>query len=173
MRQPVARCLFAACLVMASAAHAADPAPEIQRPAATPQAVGAVHSLRQIPEACARLEGAFTGDAAQPYRYAPVRTSPQCQPRARFVDFDKAKPSIAAGWKLNDVIRVPNAACPSQQAVVRVWRKPGSAAPPPLDGQGQSRIYLQDAKQQAGTAAQAPSLTLFAAKLEVEGKACR
>lgn len=173
MRQPVARCLFAACLVMASMAHAADPAPEIQRPAATPQAVGAVHSLRQIPEACARLEGAFTGDAAQPYRYAPVRTSSQCQPRARFVDFDKAKPSIAAGWKLNDVIRVPNAACPSQQAVVRVWRKPGSAAPPPLDGQGQSRIYLQDAKQQAGTAAQAPSLTLFAAKLEVEGKACR
>ena len=37
---------------------------------------------------------------------------------------------------------------------------PGSAAPPPLDAQGQARIYLQDAKQQAASAAQAPSLTL-------------
>lgn len=173
MRPTVARPLLVACLAIAAPAWAADPKPEIARPAAAPQAVGAVHTLRQIPEACARLEGAFTGDAAQPYRYAPVRTSPQCQPRARFVDFDKAKPSVAAGWKLNDVIRVPNAACPSQQAVVRVWRKPGSATPPPLDGQGQSRIYLQDAKQQAGTAAQAPSLTVFAAKLDVEGKACK
>jgi hypothetical protein len=173
MRQTVALPLFAVCLALALPAQAADPAPEIQRPAGAPQAVGAVHSLRQIPEACARLEGAFTGDATQPYRYAPVRTSPQCQPRARFIDFDKAKPSVATGWKLNDVIRVPNAACPSQQAVVRVWRKPGSATPPPLDGQGQSRIYLQEAKQQAGAAAQAPSLTVYAAKLEVEGKACK
>ena len=173
MRPTVARPLLAACLAIAAPAWASDPEPEIERPAATPQAVGTVHTLRQIPEACARLEGAFTGDAAQPYRYASVRTSPQCQPRARFMDFDQAKPSVAAGWKLNDVIRVPNAACPSQQAVVRVWRKPGSAAPPPLDGQGQSRIYLQDAKQQAGTAAQAPSLTLFAAKLDVEGTACK
>ncbi len=173
MRQTVALPLLVACLLVALPLRAADPVPEIQRPVGTPQAVGAVHTLRQIPEACARLEGAFTGDAAQPYRYAPVRTSPQCQPRARFVDFDKAKPSVAAGWKLNDVIRVPDAACPSRQAVVRVWRKPGSATPPPLDGQGQSRIYLQDAKQQAGTAAQAPSLTLFAAKLDVEGEVCR
>lgn len=172
MRPSVAAPLLAACL-LASAAHAADPAPEIQRPAAKAQATGVVHSLRQIPEACARLEGAFTDDVSQPYRYSPVRTSPQCQPRARFVDFDKAKPSVAAGWKLNDVIRVPNASCPSQQAVVRVWRKPGSAAPPAADGQGQSRIYLQDAKQQAAGAAQAASLTLFAAKLDVEGKACR
>ena len=172
MRQSVALPLLAACLLMAAPVHAAGPAPEIQRAAAAPQAVGVVHSLRQIPEACARLEGAFTGDTAQPYRYAPVRTSPQCQPRARFVDFDKAKPSTATGWKLNDVIRVPSASCPSQQAVVRVWRKPGSAALPPADGQGQTRIYLQEAKQQAATAAQAPSLTLFAAKLDVEGKAC-
>ena len=171
MRPSVAASLLAACL-LASTAHAADPAPEIQRPTARAQATGVVHSLRQIPEACARLEGAFTGDASQPYRYSPVRTSPQCQPRARFVDFDKAAPSIAAGWKLNDVIRVPNASCPSQQAVVRVWRKPGSATPPAADGQGQSRIYLQDAKQQAAGAAHAASLTLFAAKLEIEGKAC-
>ena len=155
-----------------AAARAENPAPEIKRDTGAPQAVGAAHTLRTIPEACARLEGVFTGEAEQPYRYAVVRTSPQCQPRARFVDFDKAKPSTATGWKLNDVIRVPSASCPSQQAVVRVWRKPGSAALPPADGQGQTRIYLQDAKQQAATAAQAPSLTLFAAKLDVEGKAC-
>lgn len=173
MRQTVALPLLAACLMIATPARAADPAPEIQRPAGTPQAVGTVHTLRQIPEACARLEGAFTGDAAQPYRFAPVRTSPQCQPRARFVDIEKAKPSLAAGWKLNDIIRVPDAACPSRQAVVRVWRKPGSATPPAADGQGQSRIYLQEAKQQAAGAAQAPSLTLFAARLDIEGKGCK
>ena len=173
MRHTVALPLFAACLSIMAPARAADPAPEIQRAAASPQPVGVVHTLRQIPEACARLEGAFTGDAAQPYRFAPVRTSPQCQPRARFVDFDKARPSVPAGWKLNDIIRVPDGACPSRQAVVRVWRKPGSATPPAADGQGQSRIYLQEAKQQAAAAAQAPSLSLFAATLDVEGKACR
>lgn len=159
-------------LAFAPGVRAADPAPEIQRPPATAQAVGVVHSLRQIPEACARLEGAFTGDAAEPYRYAPVRTSPQCQPRARFVDFDEAKPSVAAGWKLNDVIRVPSAACPAQQAVVRVWRKPGSAAPPGLDAQGQARIYLEEAKRQAA-ASVTSQVTLYAARLEVEGESCR
>lgn len=152
-------------------ALAAEPAPEIRRPVGTAQPVGTVHSLRQIPEACARLEGAFTGDAAQPYRYAVVRTSPQCQPRARFVDSDKAKPSVDAGWKLNDVIRVPNAACPSQQAVVTVWRKPANTATPKLDGQGQARIYLQDAKQKAASGNVAP-VALFAARMSVEGKGC-
>ncbi|TGV51924.1 hypothetical protein EN803_40315, partial [Mesorhizobium sp. M2D.F.Ca.ET.160.01.1.1] len=98
--------------------------PELQRAVGAPQAVGAVHTLRQIAEACARLEGAFTGDAAAPYRFSAVRTSEQCQPRARFVDYIKAQPSADKGWKLNDVIRVPNAACPAQQAVVRVWRLP-------------------------------------------------
>jgi len=145
--------------------------PELQRPTGTPQAVNAVHTLRQIPEACARLEGSFTGDAAQPYRFNVVRTSAQCQPRARFVDFEKAQPSAAKGWKLNDVIRVPSAACPAQQAVVRVWRLP-VAQTPQLDGQGQSRIYLDEAKKQAaaGKTAQIP---MFAAQLSVEGTACR
>jgi hypothetical protein len=144
--------------------------PELQRAAGTPQAVGAAHTLRQIPEACARLEGVFTGEAAQPYTFAVVRTSEQCQPRARFVDYDKAQPSEAKGWKLNDVIRVPNASCPAQQAVVRVWRMP-VATKHELDGQGQSRIYLEDAKKQAaaGKIAQVP---MFAAQMKVEGKAC-
>lgn len=161
---------LAALLPVAGMAMAADPAPELQRPVGTAQAVGAAHTLRQIPEACARLEGVFTGDAAQPYRFAVVRSSPTCQPRARFVDYAKAQPSVAAGWIFNDMIRVPSAACPSQLAVVRVWRKP-VAGKPELDGQGQSRIYLEDAKKQAaaGKIAQIP---MFAAQMTVEGRAC-
>src|SRR3546814_6704904 len=94
------------------------------RRASTPHANGVVHTRRQGPEACARIEGAFTGQAVEPYKFAVVRTSTNCQPRARFVDAAKAKPSEATGWKFNDLIRVPSAACPSQQAVVRAWRKP-------------------------------------------------
>jgi len=161
--------LMLAVLAPALPAFAAE-APELQRAVGAPQAVGAVHTLRQIPEACARLEGAFTGQAAEPYRFSAVRTSEQCQPRARFVDYTKAQPSADKGWKLNDVIRVPNAACPAQQAVVRVWRLPvnnGQA----LDGQGQSRIYLEEAKKQAA-AGKIPQVTMFAAQLQMEGKAC-
>ena len=163
------RHLLLLALLPAFAATAAE-TPEIKRPTGSPQANGAVHTLRQIPEACARLEGAFTGEAAQPYRFSAVRTSEQCQPRSRFVDYDKAQPSAAKGWKLNDVIRVPSAACPSQQAVVSVWRLPVDKKPE-LDGQGQSRIYLEEAKKQAaaGKTAQVP---MFAARAEVQGKPC-
>lgn len=164
------RHLLLLALLPAVAASAAD-TPELQRAVGAPQALGAAHTLRQIPEACARLEGVFTADAATPYKFAVVRTSEQCQPRARFVDFDKAQPSEAKGWKLNDVIRVPSASCPAQQAVVRVWRLPVDQKPT-LDGQGQSRIYLEEAKKQAaaGKIAQVP---MFAAQLKVEGNACR
>ena len=165
----IAVALFAAALSLP--ALATDPTPEIQRPAAQPQAVGSVHTLRQIPEACARLEGQFTGQAAQPYKFAVVRTSPNCQARARFVDAAKAKPSLAAGWKFNDLIRVPSAACPSQQAVVRVWRKPADVAPPKLDAQGQARLYLGDEKAKAA-AKQLAAIPMFAAAMSVEGKAC-
>ncbi|QWP76821.1 hypothetical protein J5226_25200 [Lysobacter sp. K5869] len=163
----------AAALTLAGfAAHAAEPTPEIQRSAsAPPQAVGAVHTLRQIPEACARLEGMFTGEAAQPYKFAVVRSSPNCQPRARFVDAAKAQPSEAGGWKFNDLIRVPSAACPSQRAVVRVWRRPAAVAPPELDAQGRARLYLQDEKARAEAAKLTP-VPMFAAAMTVEGKAC-
>lgn len=146
--------------------------PEIDRPAAAPQAVGAVHTLRSIPEACARLEGVFTGDANEPYRFAPVRISPTCQARARFVDAAKVEPSAAAGWVVNDVIRVPNAGCAPQQAVVTVWRKPGQAHAPELDAQGRARIYLGDAKQQT-QAGRLATVDMFAAQMAVEGKPCR
>lgn len=164
------RHLFWLALLPAVAASAAE-TPELQRAAGAPQAVNAAHTLRQIPEACARLEGVFTGDVAQPYRFSVVRTSEQCQPRARFVDFDKAQPSEAKGWKLNDVIRVPSAACPAQQAVVRVWRMP-VAQKPELDGQGQSRIYLEEARKQAAAGRIAP-VPMFAAQMTVEGNGCR
>lgn len=164
--------LLAASVLAASLSlSAAEPKPEIQRDTGTPQAVGKVHTLRTIPEACARLEGVFTADAAQPYKYAVVRTSPQCQPRAHFVDYAKAKPSEAAGWKFNDAIRVPSAACASQQAVVRVWRKPVDNTPK-LDGQGSARIYLQDAKQDAAAGKKLPAVSMYAAEMKVEGKAC-
>lgn len=161
------------CLLLASTnAGAADAVPEIRRDrAGTPQAVGVAHTLRQIPEACARLEGAFTGQAAEPYRFAVVRTSPTCQPRARFVDAAKARPSQAGGWILNDVIRVPNAGCPSQSAVVRVWRKP-VAQSIELDGQGQSRIYLDESRK-AAAAGKVAAIPMFAAGSGMEGTACK
>ena len=65
---------------------ATDPAPEIKRDTGAPQAVGAAHTLRTIPEACARLEGRFTGNAGKPYDFAAVRTSDRCAPRAKLVD---------------------------------------------------------------------------------------
>ncbi len=152
-------------------ALAADPEPEIDRDEATPQTVGTPHTLRTIPEACARIEGVFTGQAADPYKFAVVRTSPNCQPRARFVDAEKAQPSVAEGWIFNDLIRVPSAVCPTLQAVVKVWRKPGETATPELDAQGRARIYLGDSRQaaQADTLAAIP---MFAAEMAVEGKPC-
>jgi hypothetical protein len=152
-------------------AFAADPRPEIIRDAIKPQAVGVAHTLRTIPEACARIEGVFTGQAAQPYKFAVVRTSPKCQPRARFVDAAKARPSAKTGWIFNDLISVPNAGCGTQSAVVRVWRKPAGAAPPKLDGQGKSRIYLEESRKQAD-AKKLAAIPLFAAEMGVEGLPC-
>lgn len=164
--------LFASLLATVASARAADPRPEIQRAAAAPQAVGVVHTLRTIPEACARLEGQFTGDAARPYKFAAVRTSERCGPRAKLVDAAQAKPSAANGWLLNDVIRVPSAACPAQQAVVRIWRKDEKVAPPKADAQGRSRIYLKDGMDAARAGNIAP-IPMFAAAMTVEGKPCR
>ena len=134
--------LAAAASLVSLPALAADPKPEIVRDAGKPQAVGAVHTLRTIPEACARIEGVFTGQAADPYKFAVVRTSPNCQARARLVDAKKAGAADGKGWIFHDLVRVPSAACASQQAVVRIWRRPADATPPELDPQGRSRIYL-------------------------------
>lgn len=163
--------LAAATLAVMFNATAADPTPEIKRDAAKPQAIGAVHTLRTIPEACARMEGQFTGKAAQPYKFTVVRTSASCQARARFVDAAKAKPSEAAGWKFNDVIHVPSATCTTQQAVVRVWRKPADNTPPKLDAQGRSRIYLKDSVE-AAKKGDIAAIPMYAAAMVVEGVPC-
>lgn len=163
---------LAALLVASTATHAADPVPEIRRGAASPQAVGVVHTLRTIPEACARLEGQFTGNAATPYKFAAVRTSERCAPRAKLVDAATAKASVANGWLLNDLIRVPDAGCPSRQAVVRVWRKDIKPLPPKLDAQGRSRIYLKDSMD-AARAGELKPIPVFAAVMTLEGLACK
>jgi hypothetical protein len=152
---------------LAVTAHAAKP--EIDRPVGTPQGDGVMHTVRAIPEACAWLQGRFTGQRAQPYAFAAVRSSASCQPRARLVDPAKAKPSEASGWKLNDVVRVPSKDCAGLQAVVEVWRKPIASAPPKLDAQGRARLYLQDAKESAGKSA---AVTQYAAKVGTEGTPC-
>lgn len=153
-------------------ALATEPTPEISREPAIAQAVGAAHTVRTIPEACARLEGMFTGDAAQPYAFAAVRTSSNCQPRARFVDAEKAELSEAAGWKLNDLIRIPNAACPTQVATVRVWRNPVEVTSPELDGQGQARILLDDQRATPAAGSKSSAVTKFAAEMSVQGQHC-
>ena len=145
--------------------------PEIEREAAAPQAVGAVHSLRTIPEACVRLQGTFTGSAGAPYEFRAVRTSAQCQPRALLVDPAKARPSTASGWVLNDVIRVPSADCPSRAAVVTVWRKPVEVSTPALDGQGRARIYLDESMRKVA-AGDLPPVPLYSAAMTMKGDAC-
>jgi len=163
--------LAVAALAVMFNATAADPTPEIKRDAAKPQAIGAVHTLRTIPEACARMEGQFTGQAAQPYKFAVVRTSPTCQARAKFIDAAKAKPSEASGWKFNDMIRVPNANCATQHAVVRVWRKPAQNVPPKLDAQGRSRIYLKESVA-AAKKGDIAAIPMYTAAMAIEGVPC-
>lgn len=167
-------CVLAVALPVASHAAGAKSAdtPEIVRAAVPPQAVGVAHTLRTIPEACARIEGVFTGQATQPYKFAVVRTSPTCQPRARFVDAAKSAPSVKAGWVFNDLIRVPSAACPGQQAVVKVWRKPANVATPALDAQGRARLYLKDSMEGGAAGKAKGAVPMFAAAMAVEGKAC-
>ena len=111
--------------------------------------IGEAHTLRTIPEACARIEGMFTGQAAEPYKFARRCAPAPTASRARASSMREGEAVEKDGWKFNDLIRVPSAACPSQQAVVRVWRKPADAAPPELDAQGRSRIYLKDATEAA------------------------
>ena len=158
-------------MAMALPAAAAAPRPTIERPPAPPQATGAAHTLRVIPEACVRLEGAFTGQSAKPYDFRAVRTSASCQPRAHLVDAARARPGPERGWTLNDVIRVPHAACPSRQAIVIVWHKAADAAPPALDGQGRARVYLDESMEKVASGDLAP-VPLYAAAMVLEGEAC-
>ena len=167
MRIPL---LASSLALFALTAHAAgQQQPETRRPVAPPQAIGALHTLRVIPEACTRIQGKFTGDAAKPYDFAAVPTGTRCQPRARLVDAASVKPQGKAGWVYADEVRVPNAACPSQQAVVRLWRSTAKAAPPKLDAQGRSRLYVKDSMAGKPDTANVPT---YAIEMGVAGKAC-
>jgi hypothetical protein len=155
-------------------AQGAAPVPEVRRDPYPPQAPGSVHTIRILPEACAYLQGGFAAAASTGgpvYRYGARRTAGRCQPRARLVDPAQAAPSISSGWILNDLIRIPNADCPAQQAVIRIWRKPADTAAPRPDAQGRPRIYLEEAKRRAESGA-LPSLPQYAAVLEIEGRGC-
>ncbi|AXK72633.1 hypothetical protein DWG18_10365 [Lysobacter sp. TY2-98] len=151
-----------------AAGFASAATPEVQRPVGAPQANGVTHLARGIPEACAWLEGTFTGDPALPYKFAPVRSSPTCQARARLLNPEKAKPSEATGWKLNDIVRIPSKDCPGLQAVITVWRLPVDEKSLKLDAQGRARLYLQDAKASAGKA----PMAAYTATVATEGKPC-
>ena len=108
-RQGVLLALLAAAIAVAAPLRAEPdarpvPGPRHERPVGTPQAIGAVHTLRQIPEACTRLEGVFTGEPGQPYRMRAVPSAPNCQPRARYVAAAQAAPTQAGGWILDDLV---------------------------------------------------------------------
>lgn len=168
---PLAVCAAVSCL-SAPAASASSDQPEIKRAVAAPQQDGVLHTLRTIPEACSRIQGQFTGNAAKPYDFAIVQTSPRCQPRAKLVDAADVQPKGKPGWVYLDQVQVPSASCPGRQAVVRIWRHDTRAQPPKLDAQGKSRIYLKDSMDtvRAGQQAEIPS---YAVEMGVAGKACR
>ena len=158
--------VLATALAMVMPLRAEEPAPRV----GAPQQPGAVHTVRQIPEACVRLEGRYAQPGSDdPYALQVVPVGGNCQARARFVEGAEARPSSAGGWVLNDVIRIPEASCPGREAVVRVWRKAGDALPA-RDGQGQARVYLEQGRSQA--AAAAGGLTRFSAELEMPSGRC-
>lgn len=145
-------------LLAAGAATAATP--EITRGPARPQAVGVPHTLRNVPEACVRLEGLFRAAPAAPYAVS-LHANPGCTPRARFdANVGMAAPG-GEGWILNDVLRVPRADRPECVASVSLWRHPGALAPIEQDGQRRVRMYLDEDRKPAGDRPR------FAASLEV------
>lgn len=160
-------------LAIAGGVAAAEPHPEIQRGPVAAQQPDVVHTVRTIPEACTRLEGRFSRNAAAPYALTRVRTSERCQPRAKLVDAETAKPSVASGWIFNDEIRIPNASCNGQAAIIRIWRKPAASAAPTLDAQGRVRVYLKDGLD-AAAAGKLGEVPQFALGLAVTGAgACK
>ena len=140
--------LILAALLAVSLQAAAAPSQPVTLTGA-PQADGAVHTLRQIPEACVRIEGRYTGQEGRPYALAVVPLGGTCQPRARFAGERPATELAAeAGWQATQRIAVPSAACPERIMTLTVWQREGAGLPP-ADGQGQTRVYLKDAARQA------------------------
>lgn len=169
MRPIIVPCIIA--LALSPRLAAAEAQSEITRQPAPPMAIGQDHTVRQIPEACARIEGRFTGQEQPAYRFRVVQTGPGCSPRARLVNADEVEPDLAEGWILNDVVEIPAAGCPGLRAVATVWRLPATSRLE-LDAQGRARIYLDESRQAAGTG-DVPQGELYAARLRVNGEPCR
>lgn len=171
MLRPVFALLLLAVLPCAGTARPAEEGvPEIRRPPGSPQPVGQWHTLRVVPEACSRIHGRFTGNAARPYEVEVVRTHARCQARARLQDVSQIRPDAAAGWLLNDIVRVPSAACGRQEAALFVWRHPGNATPPKLDAQGRSRVHLN--AQTRTRIAPPANLPRYVIDLHLRGQPC-
>lgn len=170
----IQKALLFASLTALPAATAFAATPEIKREVGSPQADNAVHTLRTIPEACARIEGKFTGVSDKPYTIAAVKTNPACQARARLVDAGKVGAKEGAGWILNDVIKVPSKSCPAQTAIVTVYRLNIKQEAYKLDAQGRARVYVDKDAQKAYTAADKKRvIPTFAVATGVEGKSCK
>ena len=140
------------------------------RPIGSAQADGQLHTLRTIPEACVRLQGQFGGPDG--YALAAVPSAPGCQPRAQFRGVDSIDPDPAAGWLLDEIVRVPSARCPQQMLRLELWTLPVAPVQAPRDGQGQVRIYLEQAQQgrAAGAALQRAQWT---ARWGLDGRCAR
>lgn len=129
-------------------ALAAPPDTGRQRPPSRPQADGVWHTLRQIPEACARLQGRFTGQPERPYQLQAVASSTHCRRRAVLLALQQGGEDPGQGWMLDERIMVPSAACPGLAVELRLWRRQPADTSRPRDAQGRERIYLQQAREQ-------------------------
>jgi len=144
MRHAISTLAVQSLLAAVPAVRAADqePAPEISRAAASPQANGQAHTLRTIPEACLRLQGEFTGDPAAPLPLpagAHQRRLPGPGAGGRRAQGRRARRRLDPQRR----IRVPAPRAPAS----RPWSRlaPGrEAKAPALDAQGKSRIYLEE-----------------------------
>ncbi|MEP6634556.1 MAG: hypothetical protein ABJA62_10145, partial [Luteimonas sp.] len=95
----------------------------------------------------------------------------RCAPRAKFVESKSLKkpPTVASGWILNDLLRVPSAACSDQQATISVWRRQVDPAAIKLDPQGRMRLYMKDDGMSTPAGGKAAPIGLYTATLEVVG----
>lgn len=153
------------------AAAAAGTQATNQRPAVLPQPDGVLHTLCQIPEACVRLQGQFTGQAQQPYALQVVPTTASCPRRAVFAGVSAQAPA-APGWQPVEQLRVPSARCPGMVLVLQLWQLPGQARRLPADAQGRERVYLEQVRATPAADSRA-LLPQWRASWQVQGQCAR
>ena len=141
------------------------------RPVVQPQPDGVLHTLRQIPEACVRLQGQFTGQAQQPYALQVVPTTTSCPRRAVFAGASAQAPA-EPGWQPVEQLRVPSAGCPGMVLVLQLWQLPGQVRRLPADGQGRERVYLEQVRATPAADSRA-LLPQWRASWQVQGQCAR